>query len=1614
MSNLATITNNILADSGIDDINVVVTTGSYSNPAWITALAWTKITGTPTTLSGYGITNAYTKTEVDNIVANYLPLAGGTMTGQIVLKEGTDSTDYTKGLRFPNDPYGGGFDVSGLRLYRDGAGTEKVVLELYVGNDGTGVSQDRINFRTGVGGTADNNLVTINDNIIWNAGNLTNPVSGTGTANQITYWTAASTIAALSTATYPSLTELSYVKGVTSSIQTQLNAKQATLTLTTTGTSGAATLVGATLNIPQYQSVLTNPVTGTGTTNYVTKWSSSSTVTDSQIFDNGSFVGIGTASVLQGSEKLAVSSSTNTAIFAKFTGGGNQGWVTKLWNNGTTGDNYILEFLTETVLTQRGYIIYSRAEDRLAIDGAGSGLYFTGASSKFQNYIGIRRTPTAPVDVFVNGANEDTTGGGIALLRYEASGSYRGSAIFHRYITGGGADSMVFSVSDSANPYISGTTALDGRVKMLLNSYGRLIIGKLTDSANGIIQAEGSIVTSSSTNYAIFANNYLRAYAAGAFYFDQATVGQDFVWRTSASSSLDSTPLTIKSNGNILVNTVTDSGYKVDISGTLRVNGSNNSAQPLTVNGANASEGNIAKFARGNDEKNFYIGATNNQNINLSTEGYLRFRVGVTNDSPYSTGITAMVIASDGKIALGSTFSNSFVSISGDVNIAYNTATTNYVYRTFAAVHAAGNRGAKMRFGMSDGGFAGMSVENVASTSAGFNSQYIDFYTHEGNVFSDIVMRLSPIGALRLYSYGSGTRTGTPTYRLAVDSSGNVIEVTDGGGTVTGSGTATRVAFWDGSSSISSNSNLYWDNSNGRLAVGKSSADSRLEVYGGTKGQIRANGGTAMGGGVDIYTELSGTGRRNWGIQTEVQTAGDFSILKSASAGAAPTQEVFTIQNTGVGVYKYDFQADARLGASDNNGLYLRGVGDVTHKLYYKTTGDVGIYLEINNTFRIQYYNGGSPITPFTFSTGGNLTATGFVSAERFTSNAIDVGGEWYFFRGNSSVSNALTIYTYSENVYNNAYKSYHIRANNTGGTGGYIFLHGGSTMIGTADAPVLHSGTTGLVVKGSARGIMELWDATTGKSVFQNVSGDTYIGQLDKGTGSGRTFLLVNGNGSSADVAMTLLSSGLVGIGDQTPQSGLYVAKYGSKWDTDVQYNQPTGNIFLSLGYSVSNQDNWFGIRGNYGSSTGSANLLLQANYRDVGSQAGHYVSSYGTGLGIANFEIGKLVTSTSVSTPPTKVSQFAILASGETQIRNYVVVGQSVNATTYNILTENQLYRTNGGDLYINSSGTGNVRVVEGGAALLVNTGTRWNQEKFGIQISNAAAWGDVPAMMRLTNYGSGYRTKITFTDSSIIDGWLGMVPSAAAKSYFVMGFAGYTEQAFKVYQNGYAYVQNRLGVGVDYDALGWKLNVSDVGVTITDGEAISTSNMRGIMLENSNNGIESIGLWFRTGGNHLSGISAQRTTDVSSWSTDLRFYTHPTSTSNLTYAFERVRITSEGELWVGYRTDQGSYMLQVNGSTYSSTGFFESSDIRLKTISNRHSSSNFDAIEFNWNDKRDSKLHWGYAAQEVMKYLPDAVNGTEEKFYTLDYTQVHTYKIAMLEKRIAELEQQLKTKQ
>ena len=83
-----------------------------------------------------------------------------------------------------------------------------------------------------------------------------------------------------------------FLKSVTASGQANwanITVADTGLTLTTTGTSGAATLSGNTLNIPQY----TPDISGSGTLNHVARWSSSSTLAIGALQDNASTVAVG-------------------------------------------------------------------------------------------------------------------------------------------------------------------------------------------------------------------------------------------------------------------------------------------------------------------------------------------------------------------------------------------------------------------------------------------------------------------------------------------------------------------------------------------------------------------------------------------------------------------------------------------------------------------------------------------------------------------------------------------------------------------------------------------------------------------------------------------------------------------------------------------------------------------------------------------------------------------------------------------------------------------------------------------------------------------------------------------------------------------------------------------------------------------------------------------------------------------------------------------------------------------------------------------------------------------------------------------------------------------------
>jgi len=101
------------------------------------------------------------------------------------------------------------------------------------------------------------------------------------------------------------------------------------------------------------------------------------------------------------------------------------------------------------------------------------------------------------------------------------------------------------------------------------------------------------------------------------------------------------------------------------------------------------------------------------------------------------------------------------------------------------------------------------------------------------------------------------------------------------------------------------------------------------------------------------------------------------------------------------------------------------------------------------------------------------------------------------------------------------------------------------------------------------------------------------------------------------------------------------------------------------------------------------------------------------------------------------------------------------------------------------------------------------------------------------------------------------------------------------------------------------------------------------------------------------------------------------------------------------IAYRDNNG-YLFAV--------AFFESSDIRFKNVLETNPKIDLDGIEvIKFNRKDNASIRYGYSAQQVKEFLPEAVTGDSE--LVVNYSDVHTLKIAALERRILELENKLK---
>ena len=190
-----------------------------------------------------------------------------------------------------------------------------------------------------------------------------------------------------------------------------------------------------------------------------------------------------------------------------------------------------------------------------------------------------------------------------------------------------------------------------------------------------------------------------------------------------------------------------------------------------------------------------------------------------------------------------------------------------------------------------------------------------------------------------------------------------------------------------------------------------------------------------------------------------------------------------------------------------------------------------------------------------------------------------------------------------------------------------------GTVAIGTQTAtPLPHAGAGvgGLIVQGLAgnRGLIEVWDATSGKGIFQQVGGTTYIGNLCKGASGGDLRFLINGIGPSATEAMVITCAGRILI-NNSAQNGC--ADYSRMTISSVyaKTNTCLSNLASVLHLTTCENDYPFGAKFFIGGDTCSTNrfLSIQTGDHNISNQGNIILQQSGGKVGIGTTTPGRLL---------------------------------------------------------------------------------------------------------------------------------------------------------------------------------------------------------------------------------------------------------------------------------------------------------------------------------------------------------------------------------------------------
>ena len=1018
-----------------------------------------------------------------------------------------------------------------------------------------------------------------------------------------------------------------------------------------------------------------------------------------------------------------------------------------------------------------------------------------------------------------------------------------------------------------------------------------------------------------------------------------------------------------------------------------------------------------------------------NRSLSFQTEGSNRLILnqnGTIRLNAYTTNGFVKTTSSDGTLAIDTSV---VTSASGSANqVAYFTGSNAIGGTSFLTLNLTADNGYLILTG-------GATYKNADIWLNRLSNSWENAIRFQTNSVTDWYVGSSAIGAnndFEIYNYG------TSSNGFKISKSNNAVTL---GGILSGTS-----ATFSGDLAVDTNI-LYVDSTNNKVGIGTLTPRSTADVNGvltvgdGNPPAINIYRNVALGNNAS-FGSINFGGRydaTNYGIGASIytNTVGAWSstnyggnlIFATTPQNSTTLTERFRIASTGAATFNGDLIVDTntlyvnsttnRVGISNLSPSYKLDLTSLGYGIQHY--GDANNYLrtyagsnfqiiESNGTNQFGYNNGSffiqtSSTNRLTIASSGSSTFSSSITAATAIARGVNITSTLVAAANNDVLVGLDIAPTFTNGAFTGV-SNIALRVNglltatiaNFNGFG----INSNPTSLGTSQSFVrflntggdfyvgLESSTNGGFFTGSTAYDSVLYSTTSLNFIISNVSrlritttGATFSSSV---TATGESFI----TGSDGGGKMLKFTGGTTKFNwmiaaQQNINNGLEItpssAAGGSTFSTPAIVITSGGNVGINASDPVKTLD----VRGTLAISNSAASYW----YMDRDDSDGRFKI-----LTDANSEKFSIATSgaATFSSSVTAASEFqALNAYGFKSYIGSSATGNNIVFTASYYVGWDGIYQSAGStnDFGIWTNGGTNTQakfVIKNGGSVGIGTSSPITT----LQVTNTSSYS-APAT---TGNATGHFTVGKLTDSGLAIG-----------SFRGAGTSGYTWFQAQIldaaqYTNNIVLQPNGGNVGINTTQELGQLNVK---------RSASGSTARALALYNNIANTVDTGVAIEFYPNSSDNDRCARISSVQSTSgnyADLRFFT-----SNDAAPVERMRITSGGEVWIGYTADQGAYILQANGAVQAASGFFDTSDVRLKNILNTIESSNISAINYTWKDGRNNKKHWGYAAQDVMKILPDAVEGSEDKFYTVNYNEVHTWKIAMLENRIKELEAKLK---